>query len=332
VFSRQDVFSTANAIRNRLVKLDANATASVNNDPTSTAAHARLAAIAEIGAWAGSGRMILSTDQTSVIDGTYALPSTVYLDLIDVNPADFGLTDLSQLANATSTSGWTRSTLSLVVGAPKAAECAAGITAASAGCQPTGVLSASGSSLNTFGTPVPSAAVLRSRYGVANAGAAVAGTNGTTTKGFIRLAFNVKGGKVGDGAGAFGGWDEPFTVVLAQDPSQAPGVGEILGTLSLPVYVAPSSPSAAAARPSPPPPPPYRRPLVVYPEASTTISPMRRELVYDAFGLGHWVGAAPPKAGNTPVSATPSFCIEGGNRCTTTRSGTAPRAGASSLA
>jgi hypothetical protein len=97
VFSRQDVFSTANAIRNRLVKLDANATASVNNDPTSTAAHARLAAIAEIGAWAGSGRMILSTDQTSVIDGTYALPSTVYLDLIDVNPADFGLTDLSQL-------------------------------------------------------------------------------------------------------------------------------------------------------------------------------------------------------------------------------------------
>ncbi len=86
-------------------------------------------------------------------------------------------------------------------------------------------------------------------------------------------------------------------VVLAQDPTKPTGTGAVLGALEL-------SPLLQGSN------------SVDYGEATLVLSPMRKELVYDAFGLGKWVGAAPPHAGERDSAGSPSFCVDGVSRDT----------------
>ena len=262
-FTRQDVFAVGSAIRSRLVKLREYADVM---DNTSKDAQARGAAIAELGAWAGSARAILSTDLGTT--ATAALPANVYLDIIGEDPADFGVQIDANAGNS-----WTgHNFVELVVGSPKLAECAAHL--ATSGCDPTALQQATllptDITTDTFLPDNPDASTLRKKYGA--------------TGGFFRLVFPVPaGGAVGDGKGQKLGWDETFYVVRTQDPTKPLGTGEVLGALALPVSYNP------------------RNNIGSFGEMSVTLSPMRRELLYDAFALGRWVGVAPPKAGEQPI-------------------------------
>jgi hypothetical protein len=286
LFSRQDVFAVGNTIRSRLVKLREVADGSApTSSTTSPDAQARAAAVSELGAWAGSGRAILSTDlgYQSVdltADGQpTALPTNVFLDLVGIDLNDFGVQSVSDLQQA----------VSLVYGdagglsGPALAECAAHIRQ----CDPSAnaaVWTAAAVDTGRLGSTDP--ASLRSLFGIT-------GTN-------ARLTFDVasapaslvaKFGEVGGGTD-HSGFAKEFYIVLAQDPAKAPGIGAVLGALALPA-ISPGFPGT------------------VYGQASLNLSPMRVQLLNSAFGLGRWVGAAPPKAGEQSLALTPSFCIDG---------------------
>ncbi len=263
-FTRQDVFATGQALRSRLVKLREAADGSATSDSSQPVdAQARAAAVAELGAWAGTGRMIASSDSSTLAKGA---ATHLFVDLVGVSPSDFGVNQLSDLTSVIS-----------VVSDPQLAECAAGISKTT--CNAAALAAAqlksptvSSSPLDTAGAATPSA-TLRAQYGL--------------TGGYVRLSFPLSGP-----TGANGTW----YVVASIDPATGLGSRQVLGAMTLNI----------------------RLPYGKYPpsftfvnEASTVLSPMRRELLSDAFSLGKWVGAAPPQAGELPIAGTPSFCIEG---------------------
>ncbi|HEV3194052.1 MAG TPA: hypothetical protein VGY54_26280, partial [Polyangiaceae bacterium] len=279
-YLRQDAFSVANAIRSRLVKLRERAEFGPDGTPAMNVdvlgARARAAAIAELGAWAGSGRAILSTDQGDTPSSNQ--PASLYLDLIGVDPKDFGVSSISEIQNVVS-----------LVSAPfsaadwAAAECAANLKVTSCPTESysrlTPVLNAPNQfqsfTVATNDPNAPSALTLHRRFGVTGAS--------------IRLTFPFT--PLNTGSPTFGLDFTKFYIVLSQDPLKAPGVGAVLGALRLAI--------------------PNDVPPIQYGEVSIALSPMRRELLNEAFGLGKWVGVAPPRAGDLPIAGTPSFCIEG---------------------
>jgi hypothetical protein len=264
-FSRQDVFALGQSIRSRLVRLREMADQSAPSNSAQTIdAQARAAAISELGSWAGTGRIIASTDQTTVA------PTHLFLDFVGVDPADLGVRTLSDLP----------SVVSIVLSDPKLAECAAGLPGAScdknalaANQLPPGTVVPS--PLDTSGAPTP-ASTLRGRYGI--------------TGGYVRLAFPLSP----SGNSNVHSSGSSFYVVASLDPKTAKGVGQVLGALSL--YL----PTPGA---------PFATTLYTF-EAETALSPMRKELLHDAFSLGAWIGPA-PRAGELGLSGTRSFCIEG---------------------
>jgi hypothetical protein len=273
-YYRQDVFAIGQAIRARLVKLREFADQPGTNPATTTDAKARGAAVAEIGAWAGAGRMILSTDLGDFFTTT-ASPTNFYLDLLGVEAADFGVSGVTNIPKQ----------ISLVYGDATLAECAANLRP----CDGTQLANATwlntGSAAVTGPLPVSDGHTLRSRFGM--------------TDQQVRLVFPMASGPLaGQNLGVqdnFFGL-KPLYVVAAQDPTQAPGVGAVLGALKVPVRGFIVSNEFI----------PFLE--TQYGETSLTLSPMRRELLYDAFGLGKWVGAAPPHAGEIPVDGSPNLC------------------------
>ncbi len=282
---RQDVFAVGDAIRAELVELRQFADGGLATTSTSSVdAQARAAAIAELGAWAGGGRAILGT---SAQDGfNSAPPSQVILYLAGVNPADFG----GQLPTPTS------GQISLVYNDPHLAECAAHLTTSN--CSASAVQAA-----QWFPTTDPPAFELFPFLTPAQISTRIA-TGYGMTGGFVTLPFDVSAApanlvtNIANQAGTGWGFQNPFYIVLSQDPSKPPGKGEILGAIAL----APALSSAGGT------------PSTSLGTMSLALAPMRRELLYDAFGLGKWVGAAPPQAGELPSSGTPSFCVEGVSR------------------
>jgi hypothetical protein len=272
---RQDVFALGGAIRSRLVRLRQTADGNVQADGTSSAAAmSRAAAVAELGAWAGTGRVILSTDAG---DGWallgYNQPQTFYLDFLGINPSDFGVSAVTALPN----------TITLVAGGPATAECAAKIR--STGCNPAAVANATWAPSLTTSDALAgfdsTTGIFRSRFGM--------------TGSQVRLTFPLASLPSSVGSTQVLTAGTTFYLVASQDPTKAPGIGMVLGALRLPVQTTTIDPGYV-----------FR-----YGEAVLPLSPMRSELLYDAFGIGQWVGAAPPKAGDLPISSGPSFCIEG---------------------
>ncbi len=281
-YARQDVFAVGNAIRSRMVKLREQAdTSAATTATTSVDAKARAGAVAELGAWAGAGRAILSADNSDLPET--AAPANLYLDLVGIDPADFGVQTFSQIASVVSLvyAGPIAASTATAYAGPQLAECAAhlnGATCAQSLFTATWVPTASAQT--TFGGTAPTQSVLRSRYG----------TTGT----FARLTFPLSSAPnllTRNSSLPGFGLDGTFYVVLAQDPTKPPGAGAILGALNLPVVVKSGATTLG--------------------EVSFALSPMRRELLKSAFGLGKWVGAAPPQVGDLPVVQTPSFCIDG---------------------
>ena len=279
-YAMQDVFSVGQAIRSRLVKLrqwadqaDAIAFAA----PGNPADRARGAAVAELGAWAGAGRVILSTDMGE----QSGVASFLYVDFLGIDPADFGVSDVTALP----------SVVSLVGGSALSAECAAHIK--TTGCDPVAAHPVSvpnvtwtttlptSSPLQIDGTPLPTndPATLHSRFGV----------TGTP----VRLTFPLNTAPAGLNTNSIVGvLANPFYLVLSQDPSKPHGTGQVLGALQLPFFVDNSS----------------GMPLPNYGEVALALSPMRRELLNDVFGLGKWVGTVPPHPGEIAISGDPNFC------------------------
>jgi hypothetical protein len=265
-YYRQDVFALGQAIRARLVKLRELADYPGSQSPaTSVDAQARGAAVAEIGAWAGAGRMILSTDLGDTASSTVPVQH-IYLDFLGVEPADFGVHSLqTDLPGA----------IKLIYNDATLAECAANLRS----CDPHQLANHTWANDGTVGTPLPAPAggyTVRSRFGMTDQQA--------------RLTFPMASAP---GFDWHQGFSFPVYIVASQDPSKPPGIGEVLGVMRLPVAVNPGQGGGYETW-----------------ESSLTLSPMRRELVYDAFGLGKWVGAVPPQAGELPLAGPPTFCID----------------------
>jgi hypothetical protein len=273
--TRQDAFAVGSAIRSRLVKLRELADPPTGTSPSSSRdTVARAAAIAELGAWAGSGRAILHADISDSGVLIPDFPQTLYLELMGIQAGDLGAKDEPSLLNA----------VSLVYGDPHMAECAAKLTTVP--CDPTAVAGAVWypSSLSSYlapggGAKGPSPSQLRAQFGA--------------TGDWVTLSFsmtNAPAALLAQAGSGFNGFDQPFYVVSAQDPNKPTGIGEVHGALRLPIEGIPRD--------------------HIFDDAMFTLSPMRRELLNDAFGLGHWVGAAPPHAGEANSAGPPSFCIE----------------------
>ena len=291
-FNRQDVFAIGQALRGRLVKLREQADGSATTTSASGAdAKARAAAVAELGAWAGTGRMVLTTDmgdQQQVVSpgpgGQIFLPTpqSLFLNFQGVDTvADLGAGSPGEIPNL----------VSLVIDSPTLAECAANLrTTGCAGLNnaiwhPTQMttlnpLATSSASDLTYNpndpnNGLPNGPAIRTRYGL--------------TGSHIGLQFPMVGSP---NALAFNLLGHTFYVVTSQDPTQPKGVGAVLGALQFSPFCPPGNTCA-------------------YGEAAMTLSPMRRELLSAAFGVGKWVGTAPPQAGELPVSGTPTSCVEG---------------------
>jgi hypothetical protein len=277
-YDRQDVFSVGQAIRNRLVKLREYADRVATNQTSTTSssgpdAVARAAAVAELGAWAGTGRMVLSTDAQENQVPLTAPPSNVFLDFVGVDPSDFGVATVTDLTQV----------VSLVAGSGLFAECAAHLR--TTGCDLVGVANATWLPLGATSDALGFGGV------VAGDLHRVLGMTGSQ----VRLTFPLATAPPAlDPTVPLVGLNSTFYVVLSQDPAKPLGTGEVLGALQLPASFFLGEAGEVA----------------YYGEAGLALSPMRRELLYDAFGLGKWVGAAPPHAGELPIAGTPSFCVE----------------------
>jgi hypothetical protein len=270
---RQDVFAVGHALRTRLVKLREQADASaVVAQGTPPDARARAAAIAEIGAWAGSSRAVLSTSFGDSSLPEAQAPTSVYVDLAGVDPADFGVKTAAELGTV----------VSLVFGDASIAECAANLAATS--CDPAAMARATWKAASTTIVTDVGSADSRANFGV--------------TKSAVRLTFNVDASSPADlrlaGNFALAVQRSPFFLISSQDVTRARGVGAVLGALRLPVRG-----FGGGLR------------LTNYGGSAIVLSPMRRELLDAALGIGKWVGAAPPHAGENAFSMSPQYCVDG---------------------
>ncbi len=267
---RQDVFAIGQSLRSRLVKMRQLEDSSMPTGPGSPPdAVARAAAIAELGAWAGSARAILRPALNA--DPYYA----VTLDLEGIDPTTFGTTDPTALVNI----------IRLVAGDPVLAECAAALPNSS--CDPTSL---------TTETWIP-ASIQVLDGGTSGASAGQMTRYGTTSYD-VRLEFDVYSGPPeyqGYHVAPQAFSNTPLYLVANSYTGKPTGVGAVLGALRIPLPAPGQSGSSAVQAVA----------------GALTLSPMRDELLYDALGLGAWVGAAPPQAGALSMASSPQYCIDG---------------------
>ncbi len=273
---RQDAFAIGHALRARLVKL--REAADPGSPPvgvgTPPDVRARATSVAEIGAWAGTGRAVISTDLGDKISIGNPSPNQVFVDLVGVDPAAFAVKTAAEISP---------DMVSLVFADASLAECAAHLSATV--CDPVALGNATWKPAATAVTIENADAGWRSARGV--------------THSVVRLTFNVDNSaplalRSGTAfANAVG--TAPFYIVQTQDPARSTGIGAIAGAIRLPATIAGG----------------FGFILTTFGAGATTLSPMRRELLDAAIGVGKWVGAAPPRAGENTFASSPNYCVEG---------------------
>jgi hypothetical protein len=82
-------------------------------------------------------------------------------------------------------------------------------------------------------------------------------------------------------------------MVLTHDPTSTTGRGKVLGVVQLP-WTAGSSPILDHSQLD-----------------SFVIAPMQEELLNDTIDIGKWVGAAPPRLGDSTAADPPGYCVDG---------------------
>jgi hypothetical protein len=202
---RQDVFAIAQSLRSRLVKMrEVEDQSQIVGPGTPPDVAARGAAVAELGAWAGTARAVMTL-------GGVDKNNAVFLDLEGIDLSTFGATAASDLAN----------TIRLVAGDPVLAECAANLP---------------GSSCNA--TSLAQEVWTPTSVQVVDAGSSGQRAEFGTTGLDVRLSFatnaaaplELRGG--GDPRGTLN--TLPLYIVATKYAGKPPGVGDVMGALRVP--------------------------------------------------------------------------------------------------